>query len=97
VEPAIVMVHVVCSSVCHIRVSPKLSKIDVWLLGKLNRNLGFPVQNLPPDSQSEVQFRRTTLGTAAGQLSSCLVFLGYSLCKCHSHFGVVFSWQLDYV
>jgi len=39
-------------SVCHTRISPKLSEIDVWLLENSNRNLGFPIQNLP----SEVRF-----------------------------------------
>jgi len=50
-----------CPSVClfcgHTRISPKLSKIDVWLLGNSNRNPGFPIQNLPSDSRSEVRFR----------------------------------------
>jgi len=35
----------------------KLSKIDVSLLGNANRNPGFPIQNLPSDSRSEVWFR----------------------------------------
>jgi len=38
------------------RISPKLSEMDVWLLGNSNRNPGFPIQNLPSDSQSEVRF-----------------------------------------
>jgi len=57
--PAIVMVRVVRLSVClsvtreYIR-----SEVDVWtLLGNSNRNPGFPIQNLPSDSQSEVRFR----------------------------------------
>jgi len=54
---AIVMVCVVRLSVYHIRISPKISEIDVWLLGNSNRNLGFPIQNLPSDSRSEVRFR----------------------------------------
>jgi len=45
-----------CPFVCHTQMSPKLSEIDVWLLGNSNRNLGFPIQNLPPDSRSEVPF-----------------------------------------
>jgi len=44
-------------SVCHTRISPKLSEIDAWLLGNSNRNPGFPIQNLPSDSRSEVRFR----------------------------------------
>jgi len=36
----------VCPSVCHTRISPKLSEIDAWLLGNSNRNPGFPIQNL---------------------------------------------------
>jgi len=79
-----------CLSVhlCHTWISPKLSRIDVWLLGNSNRNPGFPIQSLPSDSQSEVRFFHfgcsrvacsyklyradgTTLGTVAGQLSSC--------------------------
>jgi len=49
-QPAIVMVHVVT------RISPKLSEIDIWLLGNSNRKLGFLIQNLPSDLRSEVQF-----------------------------------------
>jgi len=49
-----VVVIVVRPSVCHTRTSPKLSEIDVWLLGNSNRNLGFEIQNLPSDSRSEV-------------------------------------------
>jgi len=73
----------VCLSVSHTQISPKLSEIDVWLLGNQNRNPRIPYQNLP----SEVRFCRfgcfqvafsyrlyrkdgTTLGTVAGQLSS---------------------------
>jgi len=37
--PAIVMVRVVPPSICHTRISPKLSETDVWLLGNSNRNL----------------------------------------------------------
>jgi len=44
-----------CQSVCHMRISPKLSEIDVWLLGNLNRNVGFPIQSLPSDSRLEVR------------------------------------------
>jgi len=55
-EPATVMLHHVCLCVCHMQTSPKLSEIDVWLLGNLNRNLGVLIQNLPPDSRSEVRF-----------------------------------------
>jgi len=54
--PAIVMVRIVRLSVCCMRISPKLSKIDLWLLLNVNRNLGFPIQNLPSDLRSEVQF-----------------------------------------
>jgi len=47
--PAIVMVRVVRLSVvlyvCHTRMCPKLSEIDIWLLGNSNRKLGFPIQN----------------------------------------------------
>jgi len=49
--PVLIMVHVVS------RISQKLSDIDVQLLGNSNRNLGFPIQNLPPDSRLEVRFR----------------------------------------
>jgi len=45
--PAIVMVRAcmtvcmsVCLSDCHTRIAPKLSEIDVWLLGISNRNQG---------------------------------------------------------
>jgi len=56
--PAIAMVRIVRPSVCHTRISLKLiSEIDVWLLGNSNRNAGFPIQNLPSDSRSEVRFR----------------------------------------
>jgi len=43
--PAIVMVHA-CLSVCRMQISPKLSKIDVWLLGNSNRSPSFLIQNL---------------------------------------------------
>jgi len=74
--------HNVRPSVCHTRISLKLSEIDVWLLGNSNRNPVFPVQSLPSDTRLEVQFRHsgcfwvaflkdgTALGTVAGQLSS---------------------------
>jgi len=39
-RPAIVIVCTVHLSVCHMRISPKLSEIDVWLLGNSNRNPG---------------------------------------------------------
>jgi len=39
--PAIVMVRVVRQSVCHTRVFPKLSEIDIWLLG--NRAFRFRI------------------------------------------------------
>jgi len=38
------------------RMSPKLSKIDVWLLRNSNRKPVFPIQNLPLDSRLEVRF-----------------------------------------
>jgi len=38
------------------QIPPKLSEIDVRLLGNLNRNPVFLTQNLPPDSRSEIQF-----------------------------------------
>jgi len=44
-------------SVCHMRISPKLSEIDLWLIENANRNLGFPIQNLPTNSRSEVRLR----------------------------------------
>jgi len=50
------MVRIVCLSVCRMRISLKLSEIDVWLLGNSNRNPGFPIQNLPSDLRLEVQF-----------------------------------------
>jgi len=53
---AIVMVHVVCLSVCHACISLKLSEIDVWLLGNSNMNVGFPIQNLPSYSWLKVRF-----------------------------------------
>jgi len=40
-----------------LNIFPKLSEIDVWLLGNSNRNPGFPIQNLPSYSRSEVRFR----------------------------------------
>jgi len=55
--PAIVMVRVVRPSVCHMQIFPKLSGIDLWLLGNSNRNQGFPIPNLPSDSRREVRFR----------------------------------------
>jgi len=54
--PAVVVVCVVCLSVCHTHISPKLSEIDVWLLGNSNKKPGFPVENLPSGSWLEVQF-----------------------------------------
>jgi len=50
------MFHVVRLSVRHMRISLKLREIDLWLLGYLNRNLGFLIQNLPSDLRSEVWF-----------------------------------------
>jgi len=46
-------------SVCvsNANISETISDIDVWLLGNSNRNPGFPIQNLPSDSRSEVRFR----------------------------------------
>jgi len=52
---AIVMVRAVRLSVCHTRISPKLSEIDLWLSGNSNRKPGFPILNLPSDSRSEVR------------------------------------------
>jgi len=49
------MVRIVCPSACHTRISPKLSEIDLWLLWNVNRNWGFPIQNLPSDLRSEVR------------------------------------------
>jgi len=37
-------------SVCHMRISLKLSKIDLWLPWNSTRTLRFPFQNLPPHS-----------------------------------------------
>jgi len=51
------MIRVVRLSVCHMRISPKLSEIDPRLLGNSNMKPDFPIQNLSSDSQSEVQFR----------------------------------------
>jgi len=45
------------SSVCHMRISPKLGGISVLLLGNSNRNPDFPIQNLPSDSRPKVRFR----------------------------------------
>jgi len=75
--PAIVVVCVVRLSVCHMWISAKVSEIDVWLLGNTNRNLGFPIQNLPSDLRSDVQFRHfgcfqvgtSHIQTEIGQLS----------------------------
>jgi len=39
-----VAVCIVRLSVCHTQISPKLSEIDVSLLGNLNRNPGFPIR-----------------------------------------------------
>jgi len=44
-----------CLPIC-LSVGLKLSEIDVWLLLMSNRKLGFPIQNLPSDSWSEVWF-----------------------------------------
>jgi len=44
-------------SVAHKRISPKLSQIDVRLLGNWNRNPGFLIQNLLSYSRSETWFR----------------------------------------
>jgi len=59
--PAMVVVHVVhlsvCLSVCHMQISQKLSEIDLWLLGNLNRSPGFSIQCLLSDSRSQVRFR----------------------------------------
>jgi len=54
--PAIVMVHIVCLSVCHMRISVKLSEIDVWLLGNTKRNPCSLIQNLPLDLRLKVLF-----------------------------------------
>jgi len=45
--PAVVIVHVVHLSVCHTRMSPKLSETNLCLLGNSNRKPGFPIQNSP--------------------------------------------------
>jgi len=55
--PATVMVRNVRLSVCHTRIYPILSEIDVWLLGNSTRKSGFPIQNMPSDSRSEARFR----------------------------------------
>jgi len=59
--PVIVIVFVVRPPVrlsfCHTRISSKLSEIDIWLLENSNRNPGFPIQKLPSDLRSEIQFR----------------------------------------
>jgi len=46
-----------CPSVCHTRISPKQSGIEIRLLENSNRKPGFPIQNLPSDLRSEVWFR----------------------------------------
>jgi len=56
VGPAIVIVRVVCPSVCLSHA--KLIEIDVWLLGNTNSNRGFSIQNLVSDLRPEVQFRQ---------------------------------------
>jgi len=79
-EPAIVMVRVVRMSVCHTRVSPKLSEIGVWLPGNSNKNPGFPIHDQPSDSRSEVQFLhfvRFRVGiSSTGTLGTVSVSLG---------------------
>jgi len=55
----------VCLSVCCVRISPKLSEIDVWLLGNSNRKLGLP------DSESANRF---AIGST---VLPCWVFLGW--------------------
>jgi len=93
VGPAIVIVRVVCPSVCHTHTSPKLCEIDVWLLGNSNRNPGFPIQNLPSASWSEVRFRHVRcfrvhiahvkLGQFNGELGTdtglCLIWLKFRM------------------
>jgi len=51
------MVRAVRLSNCHMLISPKLIETDIWLLENRNRNPRFAIQNLPPDSRSEVRFR----------------------------------------
>jgi len=55
--PAIVMVSVVCLSVCLSHANISETKQSVWLLGNSNRKPDFPIQNLPSDLRSEVRFR----------------------------------------
>jgi len=50
-------VCVVCPSLCTSVSHANESEIDLWLLWNSDRNPGFPIQNLPSDSQSEVRFR----------------------------------------
>jgi len=56
-RPDILTVRVVRPSVCHMRISPKLCEMKLWLLENSNRKPGFPIQNLPSDSRSETRFR----------------------------------------
>jgi len=73
-----------CPSVCHTRISPKLSEIDVWLLWNSVKNLGFLIQNLPLDLQVEVWFRHFgcfCVGTSS-VLRWSLVIVCFSLAVC---------------
>jgi len=56
---------------CHMRLSPKLSQTDVWLLGDSNRNPGFSIQNLPSDSRSEVRFCHLFLVFSVRHFAHC--------------------------
>jgi len=55
--PAIVMVRVVCLSLCVSHANVFETKMDIWLLGNSNRNLGFPIQDLSSDLRAKVRFR----------------------------------------
>jgi len=67
-----------CLSVCHMRISPKLSEIDIWLLGNSNRKPRFPIQNLSSDSRSGVPFCQFGRFWVAGHRSGSAIVTSHS-------------------
>jgi len=59
----------------HANISETKRGRPIWLLGNANRNLGFPIQNLPPASRSEYgsailggYCRRTKMADSGGRV-----------------------------
>jgi len=80
---AIVMVRVVCLSVCRTQTSPNLDEIDVWLVGNSNKKQGFPIQNLH-------QIRDRKYGSVILSVS------GLALCRLWQKWGTLVSeWRMS--